>query len=451
MKKIISLNQIMQKKYEIKKTVKNSLSDILDIRKKNIKTEYWKDLESEQEDSNKKIKIKIYYEDYQKIVNDTFTEITVYINKLFVKFNYSPIIDKIFPLIKKESDDNIENLNHIWRHYMFETNRIIHKFKSDTYSKKIITIFANFINLYLSHIFSIPKIADSLNILNKKITFKIYDFADEKEEKNIYLDIERELKGNGCTFIFLKELRRLFDDLFFTSNCLKNNLFYFFFHGVDTFTENIFYKYVIENEVVSSLLYQIKILFEQYSVDDKDVVNFINKYTIDIKKDLKQDEYEKKINDIYNNPEFDKRVDGLFHKEYEEIDKYNLDIMPTKVNYVYKKIKDLEKDYKLNGDEIDFKEDEKVKEITDLDELAKYIQGDPKKKKKKKKKKDNPINMLEKMNLYNNNLEDDQMSIVSHDTIFSNFKADIRKDNIEDENIIKIKPAISDKFIENLK
>ena len=180
-------------------------------------------------------------------------------------------------------------------------------------------------------------------------------------------------------------------------------------------------------------------------------MNFINKYTIDIKKDLKQDEYEKKINDIYNNPEFDKRVDGLFHKEYEEIDKYNLDIMPTKVNYVYKKIKDLEKDYKLNGDEIDFKEDEKVKEITDLDELAKYIQGDPKKKKKKKKKKDNPINMLEKMNLYNNNLEDDQMSIVSHDTIFSNFKADIRKDNIEDENIIKIKPAISDKFIENLK
>ena len=59
--------------------------------------------------------------------------------------------------------------------------------------------------------------------------------------------------------------------------------------------------------------------------------------------------------------------------------------------------------------------------------------------------------MLAKMNLYNNNLEDDQMSIVSHDTIFSNFKADIRKDNIEDENIIKIKPAISDKFIENLK
>ena len=33
------------------------------------------------------------------------------------------------------------------------------------------------------------------------------------------------------------------------------------------------------------------------------------------------------------------------------------------------------------------------------------------------------------------NLEDDQMSIVSHDTIFSNFKADIRKDNIEDEHI----------------
>ena len=111
----------------------------------------------------------------------------------------------------------------------------------------------------------------------------------------------------------------------------------------------------------------------------------------------------------------------------------------------------MEKDYKLNGNEVEFKEDEKVKEIKDLDELVKYIQGNTKKKKKKKKKKENPINKLEQFNINNKNFEDDQMSIVSHDTIFSNFKKDIKSDNIEDDNYIKIKPTLSEQFIENLK
>ena len=425
----------MEKKYEIKKTLKNTLEDILDIHKKNIRTEYWEELKSTKDsetdiEPEKKKKVKIYYEDYNKIVNETFSEMTKYMQKIFVKFNYSPIIDKLFPSIKKETDDKIENLNQIWRHYMIEFNGCIHKFKSDTYAKKILNVYVNYINNYLSHIFSIPKVSDCLNILNKKITFKIYDFIEEKEDKTIYLDIERELKGTGCTFIFLKELRRLYDCLIISENCFKESILFMFFHNVYNLSGNIFYKYVIENEVVSSLLYQIKLIFE-YNSDDKEVINFINKYAIDIKKDLKQDEYEKKIDDIYNHPEFNIRVEG-FYQEYAEIDKYKLDIFPKKVNYVYKKIKDLEKDYKLNGDEIEYKEDEKVKEIKDLDELAKYLQNDPKKKKKKKKKKENPINMLEKLNINNINLEDDQVSIVSHDTIFSNFKADIRNDNIVD-------------------
>ena len=141
----------------------------------------------------------------------------------------------------------------------------------------------------------------------------------------------------------------------------------------------------------------------------------------------------------------------MFKKEYDEICKYGLKEMPKKVKYNYQKIKDLERDYKLNGDEIEYKEDEKIKQITDIDELTKYIQGDEKKKKKrKKKKKEDPINMINKFNFNEKNLEDDQISIVSHDTIVSNFKKDIRSDNIEDKNIAKTKPILSDKFIEDL-
>ena len=438
----------MEKKYEIKKTLKNSLQDILDIRKKNIKTDYLQEPETSNE---KKKTIKICYEELKSIENEPFSELTTYMNKIFVKFNYSPIIDKLFPSIKKESDAKIESIYHLWRYYSLELNRIIHKTKSDTFAKKILHNFVTFINKYLTHIFSIPKIAECLNLLNKKIKFKIYDFENDKESKDIYLNIENELKGTGCTFIFLKELRRLYDCLIYAQNCFKVSIMYIFFHGINNLAENLFYKYVIENEVVSSLLYQIKLIFEKYS-DDKDVVNFINKYTIDIKKDLKQEEYDDKINDVYNNPEFSKRIYEGFDKEYDEIDKYNLDTIPKKVNYVYKEIKDLEKDYKLNGDEIEFQEDEKVKEINDLDELVKYIQGDNKKKKKKKKKKENPFNKLAQFNNINNiNLPDDQMSIISHDTIFSNFKKDIRNDNYDDDDLIKIKPVISDEFIENLK
>ena len=59
--------------------------------------------------------------------------------------------------------------------------------------------------------------------------------------------------------------------------------------------------------------------------------------------------------------------------------------------------------------------------------------------------------MLAKLNFNDKNLEDDQISMISHDTIFSNFKADIINDNYEEKDIIKIKPNISDKFIENIK
>ena len=438
----------MEKKYEIKKTSKNSLNDILDIRKKDVQKEFWSELESEAEKVTPK-KIKIWYEEYQNVKNNPFSEIETYMNTIFVQFNYSPIMDKIFPSLKKENNQRIESLNHEWRKYNSEENLCIHKTRLDTFAKRILAVFVSFINKYLSHIFGIPKISDCLNILNKKIKFKIYDFVNEKEENNIYLNIENELKGNGCTFIFLKELRRLYDCLFFSQKCFKNNILYFFYHGFDNLADIIFYKYVIENEVVSSLLYQIKLIFEKYS-DDKDVVNFINNFTIEIKKELKQEEFEKKLNDIYDNPEFPKKVYEIFAQEYEAIDKYKLDFIPKKINYEFKKVKDLEKDYKLNGDEVEIQEDEKIKEIKDLDELVNYIQGDKKKKKKKKKKKENPINQLEKFNIKNNNLEDDQMSIVSHDTIFSNFKKDIKNDNIEYEDAVKIKPNISEKFIENL-
>ena len=380
-------------------------------------------------------------------------------NRVFVKYNYSPIINKLFDLkdTEKESDDDIERLCGLWYHYVDNNVRVINMEKSQTFSKKIIYAFTLYINHYLIHIFSIPKISESLNIINKKTEFKIYNYDKEKKigEKNneIYLNIEKELKGSGCTFIFLKELKRLYDGLIYGSICFKNTLMYFFFYGIENLIDNIFYKYVIENEVVSSLLYQIKLIFELNIDDNKEVLNLIDKFTIEMKKNVeKDDKFNNKIEEIYSEKAFIRvKESSIFGKEYAEICKYGLKEMPKKVTYNYQKIKDLEKDYKLNGNEIEYKEDEKIKQIADIDELTKYIQGDEKKKKKKKKKKkENPINILDKLNFNEKNLEDDQISIVSHDTIVSNFKKDIRNDNIEDKDFTKTKPILSDKFIEDL-
>ena len=65
------------------------------------------------------------------------------------------------------------------------------------------------------------------------------------------------------------------------------------------------------------------------------------------------------------------------------MDKYRIDKIPQKEKFIFKEIKDLEKDYKLNGDEIEYVENKKIKK-KDLDELTKYIQGDDAQKKRKK-------------------------------------------------------------------
>lgn len=126
----------METKYNIKKTSKNSLEDLLDIKKKNIRTEYWKELEIEQEEQQKPKKtIRIHFEEFQKIKENPFPQLPAYMNTIFFQFNFSPIIEKIFPSLKKEKEIRIESLNHLWRHYNYEVNYVIHKERSDTFAK----------------------------------------------------------------------------------------------------------------------------------------------------------------------------------------------------------------------------------------------------------------------------------------------------------------------------
>ena len=458
----------------ISQTQKNYLSDLLDIYKKEPILDYiqycLKELDEQQK--NKKtdemqnqdkqgvclnvVGIKIYFKkkengiyspyftDACKIDFSTFDnhrlyedlELHKYMFKVFSKYNYSPIINKICNNTK-ESHENLLKETFVWDTYISNDLCCNMSYDMNKFKNKIIRNYISFINQYLLHIFSIPKVSECLNILNKKVEFKIHNFNNKnKNEKDneIYLDIEKEFKSNGCSFIFLIELKRLYDCLILSSNYFKYNFENCLLFEIEKLTKNLFFKYVIENEVVSSLIYQIKLIFSLKKNSNNEILNLINKFTINLRAEIEKENYLIKIfNEIYKNDS----------SKFPEKEKFN-----------FKEIKFLEKDYELNGNEIKYKEDEKIKEINDIDELTKYIQGEGvenKKKKKKKKRKENPINILSKINYNENKLDDDLTSIYSHDTIFSNFKKDIQNDMIEGNNFVKNKPILSDKFLEGSK
>ena len=106
---------------------------------------------------------------------------------------------------------------------------------------------------------------------------------------------------------------------------------------------------------------------------------------------------------------------------------------------------------------IETEEEKKVKEIKDIDELVKYIEGDTKtkKKKKKKKKKEDPIDILLKLKEQNKELDDEtlsqiSLSYISQDSVFNNFRKDIKKET-KDNKFEKIKPQVSEEFVSKFK
>ena len=461
-------------KYNIPKTNKNTLADPLDIRKKEQNLDYIQfhlDELSKAKKPKKKSKneikeeentvclkvlgMEIYFKKNDKgVYEQSFMngcgldhsllnkirimedfELNKYITNVFSKYNYSPIITKLFSK-ERQSFENILKDTFLWESYIsvYLMGNMMYDFK--ILEKKIISIVIDFINVYLTHIFSIPKVAESLNIISKKYKFEIFNFSEESNpgQKEILIDIEKELKGNGCSLIFLKELRRLYDCLFFSTNIFRH-LFEncIFPSSIKDLFDYIFYNYIIENEVVSTLLFQIKMIFNLNENDEKEVLEFIKKFTQDLKNEVeKDDSINENFKELYGNDETK---------------------FPKKAQFNFREIKDFEKDYPIYGNETEFKEDEKIKEIKDIDELTKYIQGDKnKKRRKKKKRKENPINILDKLNNRDKRLEDDDgYSIYSgHDSVFSDFKRDIKSDMVDNKDCTKTKPVLSDKFIFDL-
>ena len=376
----------------------------------------------------------------QNLESSLDSNLELYIKKLFCKLNYSPIIKKIFG--KKITFAELEELAIMWRFYV--ELKIPKDEKSITeFRNKLFKIMTDNITLIVQHIFSIMRIREAIYSIQNVFQIHYFNILKRDEIKNkekafdmriAQVDPNKEVSGNGACFILIKELKRALNMLLYSSQYLFysfESIFNNDFNFLYKILNKMFYEFFIHDCFFSTLLYNMKAIFIRS--DMKEVCNEIDNLTLPFENDFEnKDKKGEEANIHFKDPGknlFD------FKKCFDQLG-YSVDKNDEK------------------GEEIiiETEEEKKVNEMKDIDELLKYIEGDSskKKKKKKKKKKDNPINILDKLKQENKIIDDDNLSqssfsVVSHDSIVSAFKRDLKEDTI-DNNYDKIKPNFSENF-----
>ena len=422
-----TINEIKIKKYdsglEINYTLdKYGQAEIISINEESVDDKSFKNLES----------------DFQE-------NLDFYIKKIYSKFNYSPIIKKFFG--KKLTFEEIEHLSIMWRFYVELKIKDDEKAILDFREKLLKTLTDN-VKLLIKNIFSIMKIREAMHTLPpcyQTYSFLRYKEYEKKDKGNvydmrvIYLDPYKETTGNGVSFILIKEFNRSLNMLLYSSKYLFYSFAPIFnndFNFLYMILRKIYFVFFHQNFFFSTLLFNIKGIF--YRSDMKEVSNEIDNLTIPFELDFEKGNAKKEVMDI----EFDNPKELLFdfNSCFDQLG-YSVDVNDEKGEEVI----------------IETEEEKKVKEIKDIDELVKYIEGDTKtkKKKKKKKKKEDPIDILLKLKEQNKELDDEtasqcSLSYISQDGAFNDFRKDIKKET-KDNKFEKIKPQFSKEFVSNFK
>jgi len=420
--------EIKEKKYnsglQIKYCLdKNGQMEIISIDQKSINDKMLKDLESSID-----------------------FDLELYIKKLFCKMNYSPIIKRVFG--KKITFAELEELAILWRFYV--ELKIKKDEKSiEEFRKKLLKTMTKNVQLLIRHIFSIMRIREAIASIENVFQNHYFHLLKKAEKRSIEdaydmrttrLDSNKEISGNGACFILIKELKRALNMLLYSSQYL----FYSFepifkkdFNYLYMTLRKIFYVFFDGNCFFSTLLFNMKAIFIRS--DMKEVCDEIDNLTLPFEYDFDK----KFIKEEYKDIEFEDTKELLFDfkKCFDQLG-YSVDKNDEKGEEVI----------------IETEEAKKVNEIKDIDELLKYIEGDSsqKKKKKKKKKKDNPINILDKLreeekkNLDDETMSQSSLSYISHDSVVSAFKREVRAET-SDNDFDKIKPIFSEDFISKYK
>jgi hypothetical protein len=301
--------------------------------------------------------------------------------------------------------------------------------------------------------------------------------ANDDDKNNQFLDPQDEIKGKGITNILLRELINIKMTLKISSkeiegifryplNILKNENGKKIKFSVELMQCEEFSKTILNDELISALLYQIKHIFNQHKIpkitkwleelEDKSehknemtrFINYINE-KLGIQNDGKE---------IINNNEKD--VEYLSADILEK----NIDIKETIYNDSNEKNKKTKKTKNIDKNFEKTEENENMIELNfnDIDELLNYIndETDSKKTKKKQKKgkkgkKQNNKKEEEKIFINNNNNNENNEnnnSNLDEDFLkeYEIFKKDIKKATINITDINKVIPCLSNDFLDHL-
>ena len=307
-----------------------------------------------------------------------------------------------------------------------------------------------------------------------------YDSCANDEElfkSNLFLDQQDEIKGKGITNILLRELINIKKTLKISSkeiegifryplNILKNENGKKIKFSVELMQCEEFSKTILNDELISALLHQIKRIFNQHKIPK--ITKWLEELEDNCEHKNEMTRFIQYINEKLGIQNDGKEIINNNEKDVEylsaDILQKNIDIKEQIYNNSNEKNKKTKKTKNIDKNFEKTEENENMIELNfkDIDELLNYIndETDSKKTKKKQKKgkkgkKQNNKKEEEKIFINNNNNNENNEnnnSNLDEDFLkeYEIFKKDIEKATINISDINKVIPCLSNDFLDHL-
>jgi len=401
--------------------------------------------------------------------NSEIEDIEKQIKKYLKKENFKTIL-----LVLKSLSNKIKELVGKYKEKVFEIEDIKNIYDANQHKRQI---------LLSNQIIHCNNSIESNVATNSNSNSPCESFNEEENyiKNNLLVNVDDEIAGKGIANILLRELINIKKTLKISSkeiegifkyplNILKDENGKKIKFSVELMQCEEFCKTLLNDELISTLLNQIKSIFyqiktpkyiklieelEENCIHKNEMtrfVEYINNKLDDIKRnsnnnndnDLDESNVEENINSDIAENKIEKETDFSLNKS-----------SSNESNETGKKVK--RKKNNKNKSNKNENDENNNKEMTfkDIDELLNYINEDSDSKKgkkkcrksKKNKKQNNSIKENQQEKKENNENSDDNLFDEDFEKEFENFKNDIEKNSIHINNITKTKPCLSDDFL----
>ena len=402
--------------------------------------------------------------------NSEIEDIEKQIKKYLKKENFKTIL-----LVLKSLSNKIKELVGKYKEKVFEIEDIKNIYDANQHKRQI---------LLSNQIIHCNNSIESNVATNSNSNSPCESFNEEENyiKNNLLINVDDEIAGKGIANILLRELINIKKTLKISSkeiegifkyplNILKDENGKKIKFSVELMQCEEFCKTLLNDELISALLNQIKNIFyqiktpkyiklieelEENCIHKNEMtrfVEYINGRLDDIKRnsnnnndnDLDESNGEEIINNDITENKIEKETDFTLNKSFSNESNGTVKKIKRKKNNKNKNNKN-ENDENINK-EMTFK---------DIDELLNYINEDSDSKKgkkkcrksKKNKKQNNSVKDNQQEKKENNENSDDNLFDEDFEKEFEIFKNDIENNSIHINKITKTKPCLSDDFLE---